>query len=94
MTGGQVRQARDLLGWSETDLALRANVDAGVIRSFESGGYPPSRHQRDALRRALVAAGVAFSAHGEPCARLRGAGAVQDGIHPRELTTENDDGSA
>ncbi|MGY2052848.1 helix-turn-helix domain-containing protein [Methylobacterium sp. JK268] len=93
ITGGQVRQARGLLGWSETDLALRANIDAGVIRNFESGTYPPSRGQRDALRSALVAAGVDFGAAGEPGARLRGE-VANDGIHPRELTTENDGGIA
>ncbi|WP_410825929.1 helix-turn-helix domain-containing protein [Methylobacterium sp. sgz302003] len=93
ITAGQVRRARELLGWSETDLALRANVDAGRIRDYESGTYPPSRAQRDALRSALVAAGIAFTDGAHPDARLR-RGAPDDGIHPRELTTENDDGAA
>ncbi|ACL55373.1 helix-turn-helix domain-containing protein [Methylobacterium nodulans] len=94
ITAGQVRRARDLLGWSEADLALHANVDAAVIRHFETGTYPPSRGQRDALRGALVAAGVTFTDTGDPGARLRGSGPVNDGIHPRELTTENDDGTS
>ncbi|MFE1600748.1 helix-turn-helix domain-containing protein [Methylobacterium sp. ID0610] len=94
ITAGQVRRARDLLGWSEADLALRANVDAAAIRSFESGTYPPGRGQRDALRGALIAAGVTFTEGPEPGARLRGSAPVNDGIHPRELTTENDDGTS
>ncbi|GJD51580.1 hypothetical protein OPKNFCMD_4335 [Methylobacterium crusticola] len=90
ITAAQVRRARELLGWSEADLALRANVDAEAIRSFEADRYPPSREQRGAIRGALQAAGIAFTDGGTPDARLRRQDEPGDGIHPDELTTEND----
>ncbi|WP_245239828.1 helix-turn-helix domain-containing protein [Methylobacterium variabile] len=90
ITAAQLRRARDLLGWSEDDLALRANVDAECIRLFEAGRYPPSSEQRAALRGTLVAAGVELTDGAYPDAQLRPDDAPDKGIHPSELTTEND----
>ncbi len=90
ITAAQLRRARDLLGWSEDDLALRANVAAESIRQFEAGRYPPSPEQRAAIRGALVAAGVELTDGAYPDARLRPDDAPDKGIHPSELTTEND----
>ncbi|KMO20064.1 hypothetical protein SQ03_06505 [Methylobacterium platani JCM 14648] len=90
MTAAQLRRARELLGWSEDDLALRANVDAQGIRAFEAGRYPPAPEQRAAIRGAVVAAGIELTDGAYPDARLRPDGAPDRGIHPSELTTEND----
>ncbi|WP_053081851.1 helix-turn-helix domain-containing protein [Methylobacterium aquaticum] len=90
ITTAQLRQARDLLAWSEDDLALRANVDAESIRQYEAGHYPPSPEQRAAIRGALTAAGVDLIDGASPGARLRPADAPDKGIPPSELTTEND----
>lgn len=90
ITAAQLRRARDLLGWSEDDLALRANVAAESIRQFEAGRYPPSAEQRGAIRGAVVAAGVELTDGAYPDARLRPEDAPDKGIHPSELTTEND----
>ncbi|MGE7418162.1 helix-turn-helix domain-containing protein [Methylobacterium tarhaniae] len=90
ITAAQLRRARDLLGWSEDELALRANVDAESIRQFEAGRYPASPQQRGAIRGALVAAGVELTDGAYPDARLRPEDAPDKGIHPSELTTEND----
>ncbi|TNC14847.1 helix-turn-helix transcriptional regulator [Methylobacterium terricola] len=90
ITAAQLRRARDLLGWSEDALALRANVDAASIRQFEEGHYPPSPEQRAAIRGALVAAGIELTNGADPDARLRPEDALDKGIHPSELTTEND----
>ncbi len=91
ITAAQLRRARELLGWSEDDLALRANVDAESIRQFEAGRYPPSAEQRGAIRGAVVAAGVELTD-----GRIRTPGCVRTTMHrtrgstPSELTTEND----
>ncbi|WP_288581329.1 helix-turn-helix transcriptional regulator [uncultured Methylobacterium sp.] len=90
ITAAQLRRGRDLLGWSEDDLALRANVDAQSIRQFEAGQYPPSPQQRTAIRGALLAAGVELTGGAAPDARLRPDDAPDKGIPPSELTTEND----
>ncbi|MEH3144677.1 MAG: transcriptional regulator [Methylobacterium frigidaeris] len=90
INAAQARRGRELLNWSEDDLALSANVDAGVIRSFEDGSYPPSPEQAEAIRGAFLAAGVRFTDGSHPDATLRGEGEPDDGIHPDDLTTEND----
>ncbi len=90
ITAAQLRRARDLLGWSEDELALRANVGAEIIRQYEAGHYPPTPEQRSALRGAVVAAGVELTSGADPGARLRPDDAPDKGIHPNELTTEND----
>ncbi|WP_298967810.1 helix-turn-helix transcriptional regulator [uncultured Methylobacterium sp.] len=90
INAAQARRGRELLNWSEADLALRANVDASAIQGFEDGSYPPSPEQAEAIRGALLAAGVRFTGGAHPGAALRGEGEPDDGIHPDDLTTEND----
>ena len=42
ITGAQIRQARELLGWPPTRLAQRAKVHSAIVRRAESvEGEPP-----------------------------------------------------
>lgn len=54
----QCRAARALLGWTQDDLAERAEVSRGTIRGFESGQHALQRATSAAVCRALEAAGV------------------------------------
>ena len=71
MTGGQVQEARRLLGWSSYRLAARCSVSAAVIRTFELTGRIPRAaptvmdgakvmDRAATIRGVLEAAGVEF----------------------------------
>jgi transcriptional regulator with XRE-family HTH domain len=57
----QLRAARGLLGWSQTDLALRAGLSLPTIKRIE-GAFGPnvSDDARAMLQKALEAAGIEF----------------------------------
>jgi len=74
----QIKAARALLGWSQSDLADRSGVSAPTIKRLESsdGDLGGRDETVTAIRSALEAAGVAFMADGEmvsggPGVRLR-----------------------
>ncbi|MCK8787998.1 helix-turn-helix transcriptional regulator [Roseomonas sp. NAR14] len=69
----QVRAARALLDWSQSDLAQRAQVSLSTVRDFEAGRRQPMRNNLDAMQRALEGAGVAFTNGGEPGVKMRRA---------------------
>ncbi|GJE25942.1 helix-turn-helix domain-containing protein [Methylobacterium organophilum] len=86
----QSRAARGLLGWSEADLAKKLGLDASFVRSFEAGTGDPASGQIEALRSALMHAGVVFTNEGgSPGVRLSDQGRGE-GIRADDLTTEND----
>jgi transcriptional regulator with XRE-family HTH domain len=60
----QIKAARLLLGWSQSDLALNAGVSQIAVARIETIGKPSGKH-RMAIRRALEEAGVAF-VRGDP----------------------------
>lgn len=62
---GQLRAARGLIGWSQSDLAKSAAVGRATIAEFESGKREPYPRTLDLLQRALEAAGVIFLDNGE-----------------------------
>ena len=71
MTPDQIRAARALLGWSQTQLGLRSNTSAYVVKKFKLTGQAVKVHGRPDLtdplatiRATLEAAGVEF-ANGE-----------------------------
>jgi ribosome-binding protein aMBF1 (putative translation factor) len=68
MTPEQSRAARGWLGWSQQDLAERAKVGLSTVRDFEAGRRQPIDNNLDAMRRVLLAAGIAFETgdDGEP----------------------------
>jgi transcriptional regulator with XRE-family HTH domain len=69
----QCRAARGLVNWSQDALAAASSVSKATIANFELGKSAPINATRDALRRALEAAGVEFIAEngGGPGVRLR-----------------------
>ena len=70
----QLRAARGLLGWSQSDLAARAGLSVPTVKRLE-GGFGPrvSEEARKKLKRALEVAGIEFIDEngGGPGVRLR-----------------------
>lgn len=89
MSPAQSRAARALLGWSEEALAGKVGLGEGFVRDFESGGRDSASGQVEALRSALMAAGVVFSEDGSAGVRLGGRGG-DEGTRLGALSTEND----
>lgn len=58
MTPAQSRAARGWLEWSQDELARRANISVGTVRSFEAGLKTPLPNNIAAMRRAVEAAGI------------------------------------
>jgi|HubBroStandDraft_1064217.scaffolds.fasta_scaffold928214_2 transcriptional regulator with XRE-family HTH domain len=70
----QVRAARALIGWSQSELAGAARLSVSIVEQFESGA--PDHVPEEAIAKmiaALESAGVAFIAKngGGPGVRLR-----------------------
>jgi transcriptional regulator with XRE-family HTH domain len=57
----QLRAARALLGWSQSELAARAGLSLPTVKRLE-GGFGPrvSDEAREKLRRAIESAGIEF----------------------------------
>jgi DNA-binding MarR family transcriptional regulator len=75
LSPAQVREARDLLEWSQSRLASMAEMTTKSITKFELGGLPLPPGDLQAMRAAIEAAGVMFvdeNGHG-PGVRLRKA---------------------
>ena len=70
----QLRGARGLLGWSQTELARQAGLSLPTVKRFEAGGANQrvSDEARHKLQKALEAGGVEFIAEngGGPGVRL------------------------
>lgn len=58
MTPEQSRAARGWLGWSQVELARRANVSERTVQSFESGRRMLHPNSSAAMQLAIEAAGV------------------------------------
>jgi transcriptional regulator with XRE-family HTH domain len=73
MSPEQSRAARGWLGWSQLELARRANVAVGTVRSFEAGQREPMVNNVAAMRRVIEAAGVRllFDRQGDPAGIAR-----------------------
>ena len=57
----QIRAARALLGWSQTELASRAGLSLPTVKRLEAGFGPRvSDEARAKLQRALETAGIDF----------------------------------
>jgi transcriptional regulator with XRE-family HTH domain len=70
----QLRAARGLLGWSQTELGQRAGLSLPTVKRVETGkGARVSEEARTKLQNALEAAGVIFIQEngGGPGVRLR-----------------------
>lgn len=64
VTPEDVRAARALVQWSQTDLAKAANVGVSTVAEFEKASRTPKQNGLDAIRRALEGAGVRFTTTG------------------------------
>ena len=64
----QCHAARAWLGWSQGDLAKRANVGLSTLKDLENGKRSPMRNNLEALRRVLEGAGIGllFDKGGNP----------------------------
>lgn len=73
ITGAQLRQARELLGWKASDFAKRAKVSlAAVLRAEASSGEPMvTIAQASAMVDTLCAAGIEFTVGAEPSVKLK-----------------------
>jgi transcriptional regulator with XRE-family HTH domain len=71
ISAGQLRAARGLLGWSQSDLAEAAKIGRATIADFESGKRDPYVRTIDELRAALEAAGVEFTNGDQPGVRMK-----------------------
>jgi len=60
ITPAQIRAARALIGWKQTELAEAANVSEMSIKNIERGSTDPRVSTLEAIRTALEAAGVEF----------------------------------
>ena len=67
----QIRAARALLGWSQTELEDKSRVAKKTIADFERGARQPFERTLIDLCAALTEAGVEFTNSGEPGVRLR-----------------------
>ena len=61
VTVEQLRAARGLLGWSQSELAARAGLSLPTVKRLEAGFGPRvSDEARSRLQRAIEAAGILF----------------------------------
>jgi transcriptional regulator with XRE-family HTH domain len=56
----QVRAARSLLDWTQSDLAAAAKIALPTVKRYETGVRTPIPNNLTAIRRALEEAGVEF----------------------------------
>jgi hypothetical protein len=73
ITNAQIRQARELLGWTRFKLAQRAKLHPAILERAEdaAGPAPITSYQRALIRNALESAGVEFTNGDAPGVRLK-----------------------
>jgi transcriptional regulator with XRE-family HTH domain len=74
ITAAQLKAARQLLGWSQTQLAAEARVSPTTVSHCESGRHRASPRIVSAIQRTLEAAGVEFTNGREAGVKLQGKG--------------------
>ena len=60
ITHAQIRAARALIGWKQTDLAKAASVSEMSVKNIERGDTDPRVSTLQAIQTALEQAGVRF----------------------------------
>lgn len=73
ITPSQIRAARALIGWKQTELATAAGLSEMSVKNIERGSTDPRVSTLEAIRTALEQAGVEFinDERGEGVVRLR-----------------------
>ena len=64
MSPEQSRAARGWLDWTQDQLASAASVSLSTVRDYEKGRRVPIANNLNAMKRALEAAGIDFTASG------------------------------
>lgn len=95
VTSAQLRAARGLLGWTVRDLAQTSGVPEEAVAMLERGDEAGDPHMLDRAVRSLEVAGAIFldncmMVEGGPGVRLSRQGPCDEGLHPGELTSDND----
>jgi transcriptional regulator with XRE-family HTH domain len=67
----QIRGARGLLGWSQRELAMAADLSEPTIKRYETGLANVSDDAVSKMVRALEAVGIVFTNGDEPGVKLR-----------------------
>lgn len=60
LTAAQIRAARAMLGWKQTDLAKAADISEMSVKNIERGATDPRVSTMDAIQKALEKGGVLF----------------------------------
>lgn len=76
ITGAQIRAARAMIGWKQTDLAKASGVAEITVKNIERGATDPRASTLAAIQKAFEQAGVVFLESGDtrsggPGVRLR-----------------------
>jgi len=73
ITRGELKAARAVVGWEQTDLAKKAGVAISTVRRMESfdGEVEASTSTLSLVQRALQKAGVEFLNHERPGVRMK-----------------------
>ncbi len=70
ITPEQAKAARESLGWTKVRLAARSNQSESAVALLEEGKRRPHDRKVEAIREALEAEGIEFTAD-QPGVRLR-----------------------
>lgn len=75
ITPAQIRAARALIGWKQTELAAAAGLSEMSVKNIERGSTDPRVSTLEAIKAALESAGVEFinDERGDGVVRLRDA---------------------
>jgi len=73
ITRGELKAARAVVGWEQTDLAKKAGVAISTVRRMESfdGEVEASTSTLSLVQRTLQKAGVEFLNHERPGVRMK-----------------------
>ena len=71
ISGRQVAGARGLLGWTQEQLALAADVTPQTINYWENEQHLPRQSTIDRVRKAIEDRGVEFTNGGAPGVRFK-----------------------
>jgi transcriptional regulator with XRE-family HTH domain len=95
ITPPQIRAARAIIGWKQTDLAAASGVSEVSIKNIERGATDPRSSTLDAIQKAFLKAGVVFLDAGDTRAGGPGVRLTKDGgaasIPIEALNAENDE---
>ena len=71
ITGKQVAAARALLGWSQEQLAIAADVVLNTVNRWETGVVEPRKDTVERIVTAIENRGVEFTNGGQPGVRYK-----------------------